>query len=83
MKKVVFSALVLAIVATSCAPRHEKPSVFVPCVTVRENPTDKMDCMCRFQDRIHVQDTAYYSERMYQIARKKGRAFWQPFMYGI
>ena len=83
MKKVLFSALVLSIIAASCAPRHEKASVFIPCVTVKEYPTDKSDCMCRFQDRIHAMDTATYSERMYQVARKKGRAFWQPYLYGI
>jgi hypothetical protein len=39
--------------------------------------------MCRFQDRVHVTDTAFYSEPMYQIGRMHGRSFWTPYMYGI
>jgi hypothetical protein len=83
MKKAfIFTAVVLTL-AASCAPKRTKPTVFVPCVTVQPDRTDKTDCMCRFQDRVHVTDTAFYSEPMYQIGRMHGRTFWQPYMYGI
>jgi hypothetical protein len=39
--------------------------------------------MCRFQDRVHVTDTAFYAEPMYRIGRMHGRTFWVPYMYGI
>jgi len=83
MKKAfIFTAVILTF-AASCAPKRSKPTVFVPCVTVKPNPTDKTDFMCRFQYRVHYLDTAYYDEPMFRIGRLHGRTFWQPYMYGI
>lgn len=82
MKKVAF-VLTLATLATltSCFSNGKKPTVFIPCVAVGEDPGNRSECECRTERRIHQRDTAMYNDSFFRNNARDGRAFWAGYVY--
>lgn len=70
-------ALTIAALLPSCRPANPPVEYFVPCFYT-ENPDCGYWHFCKVNERIHVSDTASYSNCYFLLQQKKGFADWQP-----
>jgi hypothetical protein len=83
MKNLLFPSIVALCLFASCADNGRKPTVFIPCVVTGDNPTDRSECECRTERRIHQRDTAYYRDAFFEHNAKQGRTFWAAYVYAF
>jgi hypothetical protein len=83
MKNLLFPSIVALCLFASCADNGRKPTVFIPCVVTGDNPTDRSECECRTERRIHQRDTAYYRDAFFEHNAKQGRTFWAAYIYAF
>lgn len=80
MKNLFFPSILALCLFASCG-NGKPPTMFIPCVTTGEDPSDRSECDCKTSIRVHQSDTATYNQRFFYENKKVGRAFWAGYVY--
>jgi hypothetical protein len=62
---------------TACQIKSPKVQMFMPCISLHEDPNNREGCGCKWEHRATAADTANYRDAFFERHKETGRSFWK------